>query len=105
MALRYTTERLETCTDHDNWDTRVVPLLKQIFELMDEDQDGSVDEVEGALVSFDIKFLPFFAHCFGRSDCLSNHARFSDRSEWQWGNLKSELPSHLRPCVRLGIQP
>ena len=51
MALRYTTERLETVSDHDNWDVKVVPLLTQIFELMDENQDGSVDEVEGALVN------------------------------------------------------
>ena len=51
MALRYTSERLETCADNGNWDKLVVPLLTEIFELMDENQDGSVDEVEGALVN------------------------------------------------------
>jgi len=51
MALRYTSERIETCTDNGNWEKVVVPLLTEIFEIMDENQDGSVDEVEGALVS------------------------------------------------------
>jgi len=50
MALRYTTEQLETVCDNDNWDKVVVPLLTQIFELMDENQDGSVDDDEGSLM-------------------------------------------------------
>ena len=66
MALRYTTERLETVSDHDNWDVKVVPLLTQIFELMDENQDGSVDEVEGALVrSALFVFDCWLAYCLG----------------------------------------
>ena len=50
MTLRYTTDRLETVSDNDNFQNVVVPALTKIFEMMDKDEDGSLDEDEGSWV-------------------------------------------------------